>query len=272
MRNADEHRMEAYGGEARGLAIAGRFRVPDTYVVDRPAGRDDWLVAYTLEGCGYVRTPEGERRVRPGDILLLRPGVPHRYGTCAGETWGFVWAHFAPERVDATFLPNREATVECIPDGISRRRIVRAFRRALLDARDRDEYWNELCHGALQEALAVAARHISRRVDHRVEEVRRLLAEQMREPVRVEALAKTVGLSSSRLSHLFKEATGQSIVDALNDMRVRQAALLLEHTRRGAAEIAFEVGFQNYNHFLAQFRKRLGTSPSGYRRSSGGGR
>jgi len=267
LKHRSEHRFEAYGGEAKGLAIAGHFRAPDTYAVDRPSGRDDWLVAYTLEGCGYVRTPEGKRLVRPGEILLLRAGVPHRYGTCPGETWEFVWAHVSAERMDASFLPHREATVEAIPDGASRRRILRAFRRALHDARERGEYWNELCHGALQEVLAIAARRLARRVDPRVEEVRRLLASHTREPVRVDALAQAVGLSPSRLSHLFKEATGQSIVDALNAMRVRQAALLLEHTRRGAAEIAYEVGFQNYNHFLAQFRKRFGTSPSGYRRS-----
>jgi AraC family transcriptional regulator of arabinose operon len=267
MKQRTELRFEAYGGEARGLAIAGHFRTPDTYVVDRPSGRHDWLVAYTLDGCGFLRTPEGEHPVRPGDLMLLRPGVPHRYGTCAGETWEFVWAHFSAERVDASFLPARAATVEAIPDVASRRRILRAFRRALLDARDRGDYWNELCHGALQEVLAIAARHLVRRVDPRVEEVRRQLAEHTREPVRVDAFAQSVGLSPSRLSHLFKEATGQSIVEALNAMRVRQAALLLEHTRRGAAEIAYEVGFQNYNHFLAQFRKRFGTSPSGYRRA-----
>jgi len=258
--------FEAYGGETPGLVIAGRFHAPDTYVVDRPAGRDDWLLAYTLDGCGYVRTPGGEQRLGPGDALLLRAGVPHRYGTCSGEIWRFVWAHFAPDRVDASFLPEGEAAVASIADPSARRRIVSAFRRLLTDARERGDYWNELCCGALQEVLALAARNGARRLDPRVEEARRLLAANLREPVRVDALAKAVGLSPSRLSHLFKQSTGQSIVDALNAMRVRQAALLLEHTRRGAAEIAYDVGFQNYNHFLAQFRKRFGTSPSGFRR------
>ncbi|WP_309121425.1 helix-turn-helix domain-containing protein [Paenibacillus sp.] len=263
-----EQRLEAYGGEAKGLAIAGRFRVPDTYVVDRPTGRDedDWIIVYTLEGAGYVRTTGQEHRLGPGDILLLNASVPHAYGTCAGEIWGFVWAHFSPERMDASFLPTETATVAPIADASARRRIVRAFRRVLIDARDRGDFWNELCYGALQEVLAIAARQIARRIDPRIEEARRLLAANMREPVRIEALAKAVGLSPSRLSHLFKETTGQSIVDALNAMRVRQAALLLEHTRRGAAEIAYEVGFQNYNHFLAQFRRRFGASPTGYRR------
>jgi AraC family transcriptional regulator of arabinose operon len=42
---------------------------------------------------------------------------------------------------------------------------------------------------------------------------------------------------------------GHSIVETLIQMRLRQAALLLQHSNRNATEIAQDVGFQNYNHF-----------------------
>nr|WP_232697545.1 helix-turn-helix domain-containing protein [Brevibacillus daliensis] len=35
---------------------------------------------------------------------------------------------------------------------------------------------------------------------------------------------------------------------------------LLEHTDRNATEAALDVGFQNYNHFAAQFRKLYHTN------------
>ena len=69
-------------------------------------------------------------------------------------------------------------------------------------------------------------------MDPRIEEVLHLLSQHMREPLRIDAIARTVGLSASRLSHLFKQETGSSIVDTLNRMRIRQAALLIEHFRR----------------------------------------
>ena len=103
--------------------------------------------------------------------------------------------------------------------------------------------------------------------DPRIEETLYLLAQRMQETVRVEELARSVGLSPSRLSHLFKENTGESIVETLNRMRIKQAALLLAHTIRNVTEAAHDVGFQNYNHFTRQFRKYTGLTPSEFSQS-----
>jgi len=106
------------------------------------------------------------------------------------------------------------------------------------------------------------AKQQSSRFEPRIEETLYLLAQRMQESVRVEELARSVGLSASRLSHLFKENTGESIVEALNRMRIKQASLLLAQTNRNAAEAAHDVGFTNYNHFTRQFRKYIGVTPS----------
>lgn len=248
-----------------GGVLVGRFRVFDDYVTDRPAGRDDWLAVYTLGGQGYVRTPEAERRCEAGELVLLKAGVPHRYGTSPGASWTFLWAHFPGDGVDPILLPDAGLTVRPIGGSLLRARVHRAFRRMLEDAGSMGPYWTELCLGALHEVLALSSRSEHRRLDPRVEETLRRLQGQLREPVRIDELAAAAGLSASRLSHLFKAETGQSIVETANSMRIRQAALMLEYTRLGAAEIAYNVGYQNYNHFLAQFRKRYGTSPSRYR-------
>ena len=261
--------MEIYGGEGEGAIVAGLFHQSDRYETVRPRGRSDWLMVFTLGGSGYFRTAEGERRCEAGDAALMRPGVPQRYGTCPGETWHFVWAHFPGDRVEAGLLPDGEMNVVRIASHGERRRLYRALLRVVEDARVQGPFWDELCLASLREALALTARCGGRGSDPRAAEALRWLAAHMREEVRVETVAEAVGLSPSRLSHLFKATTGQSIIDALNAMRIRHAAMLLEMTALGAAEIAYEAGFRNYNHFLQQFRKRYGMSPSGYRRRGG---
>jgi AraC family transcriptional regulator of arabinose operon len=121
--------------------------------------------------------------------------------------------------------------------------------------------------GALREVLMLLAKQQTNGLDPRIDETLFLLAQRMQETVRVEELARSVGLSASRLSHLFKENTGESIVEALNHMRIKQAALLLAHTNRNATEAAHDVGFQNYNHFTRQFRKYIGLTPSEFSQS-----
>ncbi len=260
-------RPSNYDGLANGMVIAGHFHEQDTYSTIRPDGMSDWLITYTLDGEGYFEAAGCERRVRAGDITLLKPGTPHRYGTPKGKMWNFVWAHFTGGLLESSLLPNEALTIRQIEQQAVRERILHAFLRLLSDSRERAAYWHELCLSALREILMLLAKQQTSGVDPRIEETLYLLAQRMQETVRVEDLARCVGLSASRLSHLFKENTGESIVEALNRMRIKQAALLLAHTNRNATEAAHDVGFQNYNHFTRQFRKYIGLTPSEFSQS-----
>ncbi|UKS24247.1 helix-turn-helix domain-containing protein [Paenibacillus sp. HWE-109] len=242
--------------------LAGHFNESESYVVKRPHGRQDWLLMFTLDGKGYVNHNEEKHVCRTGDIVLLAPGTAHHYGTLKNHTWQFVWAHFPAFFSEINLLPQEEVVYLTIENESTRERIFQAFSRILADSRERGEYWFELCCGSLREILLIMAQKTKRYMDPRIEEVLRLLSQLMREPIRIEDLAQTVGLSPSRLSHLFKESTGLSIIDTLNRMRIQQAVLMLEHTGRSASEVCYDVGFQNYNHFTNQFRKWHGMTPS----------
>jgi AraC family transcriptional regulator of arabinose operon len=252
---------------ALGTVIAGHFNEPDGYVVKRQHGRNDWLITFTLGGEGYFVASGKEQLCHTGDVTLLRAGTPHQYGTRKGQTWHFVWAHFPVQLAENTLLPEEELSVQYIENEFTRERIHNAFSRILTDSRERGEYWYELCSCALREILMLLAQKKNRMIDSRVEETLHLLSQHMKEQLRIEDIAKAIGLSPSRLSHLFKSITGQSIVDTLNQMRIQQAALLLEHTDRSASEVCHDVGFQNYNHFMNQFRKWYGINPSAFKKN-----
>ncbi|GGF96258.1 helix-turn-helix domain-containing protein [Paenibacillus abyssi] len=255
-----------FDGQAYGFVIAGHFNEDDTYVTKRPQGMSDWLITYTLGGEGYFITPGQETICRAGDVTLLKSGLPHQYGTRKGQTWHFVWAHFSPQLMEPSLLPDENLFLQSVTIESTRKRIYHAFRRILSDSRARGDYWHELCMNALREILMLVAQKKRQTYDDRIGETLHLLSRHMKDPLRIEQLARTIGLSPSRLSHLFKENTGQSIVDALNQMRIRQAALLLQHTERSASEVALDVGFNNYNHFINQFRKRFGVNPSTFKK------
>lgn len=241
------------------------YDTDDTYRTSRPQGMRDWLIVYTLAGEGYFRTPSGEKRCGEGQVALLRSGAPHEYGTVAGARWTFLWVHY-PGLPENGYLPDEEVWVERLPDGSLRERVERSFRHILQDSRDRLGLWQQLCENSLREILLLLARRMSRRLDPRIEHTLQLMARSMKEELRMDGLARQVGLSVSHLSHLFKQETGHTVVEHLNRMRIRQAALLMERQGRHASEAALDVGYQNYNHFAEQFRKYTGVSPRAYRR------
>ncbi|RAP78670.1 AraC family transcriptional regulator [Paenibacillus montanisoli] len=247
------------------IVIAGHFHEPEQYTVKRLEGMSDWLITYTLAGDGYFLIDGEERFCQTGDVTLMQPGVPHQYGTRKGSSWHFLWAHFTSRFMETSLLPNAKLLIHSTDSNVARQRIFQSFSRLVSDSIERSAYWNELCENTMREILLLLAQRLSRQVDPRIEEIRHLLSSRMQDPIRIDELAKAVGLSPSRLSHLYKESTGSSIVDSLNDMRIHQAALLLEHTDRQASEVALDVGFQNYNHFANQFRKRHGVNPRAYK-------
>ncbi|SDR93404.1 AraC family transcriptional regulator, arabinose operon regulatory protein [Paenibacillaceae bacterium GAS479] len=260
-------RASNFDKQASGVVIAGHFNESDTYETIRPNGMSDWLITFTLDGKGYFFVEGREQSVKAGDVTLLKPGTPHKYGTPKGGNWHFVWAHFVGGHMDINLLPSGALTNRAIEQQAVRNRIYDAFRRVISDSRERGAYWHELCLGALREVLMLLAKQQTSGLDSRIEDTLHLLAQRMQEPVRIEELARSVGLSESRLSHLFKDNTGESIVEALNRMRIKQAALLIAHMNRTAAEAAHLVGFQNYNHFTRQFRKYMSVTPSAYGKS-----
>jgi AraC family transcriptional regulator of arabinose operon len=248
------------------IVIAGHFNEPDTYICKRPEGMQDWLITYTLDGEGFIRTPQVERTCKSGDVALLKSGTPHEYGTAPGKIWHFFWVHFTERSLESDLLPADPLWIDSMESESTRKRIGDAFNRILLEYRDRNGLWQELCMNALQEILLLLLQRRMRKVDPRTDDVLHILSTRLSEPLSIDAIARTVGLSPSRLSHIFKQDTGVSIIDRLNHMRIRQAALMLKHTNRRPTEVCHDVGFHNYNHFIKQFRKYYQVTPSEYKK------
>lgn len=87
--------------------------------------------------------------------------------------------------------------------------------------------------------------------------------------IRVEDVAKKIGVSAAYLQRLFKEQTGKTLVDKMNELRIEKAKLLLETSRLPITDIAVSVGFNNRQHFTYTFRKLTGCSPSVYCKHKG---
>ena len=84
--------------------------------------------------------------------------------------------------------------------------------------------------------------------------------------ISVPALAGAVGMSESHFYRKFKEYTGDSPVDYINLVRIRQAEQLLLRTDLQVKHIALEVGFSSASYFVTQFTKQHGVTPTQYRK------
>ena len=77
--------------------------------------------------------------------------------------------------------------------------------------------------------------------------------------------ALAFNLSHSHLQHLFKQATGMALGQALTERRLQKAAQLLANTTMSIKEIAFAVGYEHTSSFTRAFERRFEQAPRRYR-------
>lgn len=78
-------------------------------------------------------------------------------------------------------------------------------------------------------------------------------------------LAERVGLSPSRLQHLFKDEVGCSIRDYVKKRRLWRAAVLLASTDLRISEVLWSVGFTDAANFTHVFKRDYGVTPRKFR-------
>ena len=81
----------------------------------------------------------------------------------------------------------------------------------------------------------------------------------------IQYICDRIRLSPSHASYLFKQATGETINQAIQNVRVSRAENLLATTNMKITEIAGRCGFPDSNYFTKLFRKKTGFLPSEYR-------
>jgi len=104
-------------------------------------------------------------------------------------------------------------------------------------------------------------------MDRRIRRTKSVLDQQYRDPPSLEALAEDVGLSVSRLAHLFRDETGMSIQSYIVERRLLMAAMLIVQSDEQISQIAYRVGFGDVSNFNHSFKRRFAMSPREYRAS-----
>ena len=78
-------------------------------------------------------------------------------------------------------------------------------------------------------------------------------------------MAQAVNLSAPYFCNLFKSITGVSPAKYLKSLRMQHSAVLLTTTFLSVKEIARQVGLADDSHFVRDFKRMYGVTPSEYR-------
>lgn len=95
-----------------------------------------------------------------------------------------------------------------------------------------------------------------------LDSARWMLAKHLSTPMRIRDIARTIGMSESKLKRSFKSRFGATVFDYGFECRMRHALELLRCKRMSVGQVAYAVGYRHQTSFTSAFRDFFGFLPS----------
>ncbi|WP_313697725.1 AraC family transcriptional regulator [Pantoea sp.] len=103
---------------------------------------------------------------------------------------------------------------------------------------------------------------LSERPGNRVAQAARWLRENFHQPLKIDQLASSVGMSISSLHHHFKAVTAMTPMQYQKQLRLNEARRLMMVEKLDAGTAGYRVGYQSASQFSREYRRLYGQSPA----------
>ena len=241
----------------------------------RANGKLGWRLHLTTRGTGSYNCIGQQLTSQVGDLVLLSPDALMDYRrdeSC--DLWQHQWIYF-PQQENWIKLLNWPQVAPHIfhlsADGEDFRQIESLFSQVIA-LHNEDGYLSQALTSNLLEQILLRCKRMApdgglQVSDTRISQAKDYILEHFDKPFTIEDVASQVGLSAARLSSLFKQGTGTTIMKYRYEHRMSKAAQLLLHSKLPINQIAGQVGYNDPLYFSRSFTLYLGCSPTEYRDS-----
>jgi AraC family transcriptional regulator of arabinose operon len=250
--------------------LTGHYHETSGYRTYREHGVDDWLLIHTIAGAGRFGHAGGELIAGPRDWVLVRPATLHDYAVAASEKhWELLWAHFQPRPEWLQWLDWPEVApglmlLQLSEPGVAQH-MLEVHRLFHSELRRREAYAINALEHVLLECDRLNPGAPDTRHDERVRRAMDFLDRHLADKVSLAQVGRAVGLSSSRLAHLFRAETGQTVQTYLEGRRMQRAGELLSRTGFSVKQIGESVGYDSQFYFSQRFKRWAQKSPVAFR-------
>lgn len=97
-----------------------------------------------------------------------------------------------------------------------------------------------------------------------VEKAIKYIKENLTSTLKLETIAAYVGFSPIHFHNCFKSATGKTLHEYVEELRITKATNLLLTTNQTLTEIAYQCGFSSQSYFSYAFKRRMKMTPREY--------
>ncbi len=237
-----------------------------------PFTRTSFVIHFVKKGKGILRMNGREFQVHGGQCFILFQNVCTTYQADLEDPWEYSWIGFHGYEADA-MVRKCGFTEEHPVINSGKVEEIHEIMERLLAAAELT-YVNRLRRmSAMLELFAVMVEDADRDTHTEnitmeqayVRSAANMLMDAYGQSIRVEDVARSIGLSRNYLTTIFKQEMQVSMQEFLIAYRMEKAAGLLHNTSSPVRNIAESVGYTDSLSFSKAFKKRYGLSPKAFR-------
>ena len=237
---------------------------------------------YCINSCGAEYLMGSERyRIQQGDIIFVPPGVSHRplLPENMQEPYMRYVLWLSPEfmaqyaRLFSDAFTEKQSRASMLrTSGTAWEHLGDMFRAGVKEAEQQADGWEAAVIGNTMQLLTQIKRATAGQSAHMLaaekpellDSITTYVEKNYAQPITIADLAKAYFVSSSTISHLFKQKLGVSLYRYVTQRRLIAAKTLIEKGQRLEA-VAVQTGFTDYSGFYRAFKQEFGISPRQYR-------
>jgi AraC-like DNA-binding protein len=245
---------------------------PNEYNFNWKNGRilNEFQINYITNGSGTMETKEGRFDIEPGSVLLIFPGVWHRYRPNIETGWTEHYVGFNGDFTRTLYqhpLLNPQKPVLKIG---FQEQVLSEFNEIFSLISEEKPGFQQVCAGKVIYLLAKIISTLKnnefagKEVELKIRKACLHMRDNLHVCINVEKLADDLNIGYSYFRRMFKKYTGMSPAQYQLNLRIQKSKEMLQGNK-SMKEIAFELGFNSIHYFSRIYKNKEGVSPSSIR-------
>ena len=248
---------------------------PSGYYFTWDRGRilEEFQINYITKGSGIYENEMGRFSIKPGTLMITRPGIWHRYRPSKGTGWMENYIGFDGSIPRGIIGQYKSFTQKPVFHIGQRAEFIDTYHKIFHMVQDEKPGFQQVASAMVMKLLGYMISVEKQRnfSGKRVEKIIRNACFEIRENIGKEIDFKKYSddhhIGYSYFRKMFKKYTGIAPVQYHLDLKIQRAKEMLASTDRSIKEIAFELGFHSIHYFSRIFKKKTGLTPSEVRKT-----
>lgn len=247
---------------------------PSGYFFTWEKGRvlQEYQINYITEGSGTFETLTDTYQVVPGSMLIIRPGMWHRYKPDPNTGWNEHYIGFKGDFCSTMFQEGFFQSGKPVLYVGFQENLLKLFFEIIQHVKDEKTGHQQVCASSTILMLSLILSVIrnqefaGKTIERNIRKACLYFRENLNSNVNIENLATELNVGYSYFRQMFRKYTGISPTQYHLSLRIQKAKDLLVSTDLSFKEIANDLGFESYFYFSRIFKDKTGNSPMEFRK------